>query len=71
MCLSYLCIISFPEIIVSMSDATMSVDEGMNPNMHHLCVTIEILGGGIAECEMTATVVPVAGTASMCVVFVS
>ena len=49
----------------------MSVDEGMNPNMHHLCVTIEILGGGVAECEMTATVVPVAGTASMCVVFVS
>jgi hypothetical protein len=59
------------QIIVSMSDATMSVDEGMNPNMHHLCVTIEILGGGVAECEMTATVVPVAGTASMCVVFVS
>ena len=59
--------ISLTDIFVSMRDAMLSVDEGIGPNMESLCVTIDIPGGGMVQCELTATVRPVAGTASMCV----
>ena len=48
-----------------MRDTTLSVDEGIDANVEYLCVVIEIPGGGVVECELTATVSPVAGTASM------
>ena len=45
----------------------LSVDEGIEANMQSLYVIIDIPGGGIVECELTASVSPMDGTASMCV----
>ena len=55
----------FPEIIVLMSNAILSVDEGIEANVQSLCITIYIPGGGVVQCELTASVIPMDGTASM------
>ena len=55
----------FPEIIVLMSNATLSVDEGIEANVQSLCITIDIPEGGVVQCELTASVIPMDGTASM------
>ena len=51
-----------------MRDPTLSVDEGVEANMQSLYVIIDIPGGGVVECELTASVSPMDGTASMCIV---
>ena len=47
-----------------MRDPTLTVDEGVEDNTQDICLTLDILGGGSVQCELSVTLATIAGTAS-------
>ena len=53
------------DFTIEMRDHELTVDEGVEDNTEVICMTLDIVGGGSVECELTVGLSPAEGTASM------
>ena len=53
------------DFTIELRDHELTVDEGVEDNTEVICMTLDIVGGGSVECELTVGLSPAEGTASM------
>ena len=54
-----------PVINITMRDSLIIVDEGVSQGQQSVCISVDLPARGMVECELTATVATLEGTASM------
>ena len=54
-----------PVINITMRDSLIIVDEGVGQGQQSVCISVDLPARGMVECELTATVATLEGTASM------